>query len=109
MKALVRFEVQVPVSIFRESDVYVSHCPIFDVCSQGDTEEEAKKNIIEAVSAFLISCYENGTLDEVMKESGFVPVGPVEIEATPDEYCADYINIPLPFMIKSANPALWHA
>ena len=30
---------------FKDGSVYVSCCPIFDVYSQGDTEEEARKNL----------------------------------------------------------------
>jgi len=37
----------------REGDGYVALCPEFDVASQGDTVEEAKRNLAEAVSLFL--------------------------------------------------------
>lgn len=36
-----------------EGDGYVALCPEFDVASQGDTVEEAKRNLAEAVSLFL--------------------------------------------------------
>jgi predicted RNase H-like HicB family nuclease len=37
----------------REGDGYVALCPEFDVVSQGDTVEEAKRNLTEALSLFL--------------------------------------------------------
>ena len=37
----------------RDGDGYVALCPEFDVASQGDTVEEAKRNLAEAVSLFL--------------------------------------------------------
>jgi predicted RNase H-like HicB family nuclease len=37
----------------REGNGYVALCPEFDVASQGDTVEEAKSNLSEAVSLFL--------------------------------------------------------
>lgn len=37
----------------REGDGYVSLCPELDVASQGDTVEEAKANLQEAVELFL--------------------------------------------------------
>jgi predicted RNase H-like HicB family nuclease len=37
----------------REGDGYVARCPEFDVASQGNTVEEAKRNLAEAVSLFL--------------------------------------------------------
>ena len=37
----------------REGDGYVALCPEFDVASQGDTVEEARRNLAEAVGLFL--------------------------------------------------------
>lgn len=40
------------VTIWREDDGYVSLCPELDVASQGDTVEEARANLQEAVDLF---------------------------------------------------------
>ena len=37
----------------REGDGFVSLCPEFDIASQGDTVEEARLNLNEAVELFL--------------------------------------------------------
>jgi predicted RNase H-like HicB family nuclease len=37
----------------REGDGYVALCPEFDVASQDDTVEEARRNLAEAVALFL--------------------------------------------------------
>ncbi len=39
--------------IYQEDDGYVSLCPELDVASQGDTLEEARANLREAVELFL--------------------------------------------------------
>jgi predicted RNase H-like HicB family nuclease len=39
--------------IEREGDGYVSLCPELDIASQGDTIEEARGNLIEALELFL--------------------------------------------------------
>lgn len=39
--------------IEREDDGYVSLCPELDIASQGDTIEEARNNLIEAIELFL--------------------------------------------------------
>lgn len=39
--------------IGREDDGYVALCPELDVASQGDTIEEARRNLLEAVELFL--------------------------------------------------------
>ena len=37
----------------RDGDGYVALCPEFDVASQGDTVEDARRNLAEAVTLFL--------------------------------------------------------
>ncbi len=39
--------------IEREGDGYVSLCPELDIASQGNTIEEARTNLIEAIELFL--------------------------------------------------------
>lgn len=39
--------------IEREDDMYVAICPELDVASQGETVEEARDNLIEAIELFL--------------------------------------------------------
>jgi predicted RNase H-like HicB family nuclease len=43
---------QLTAIIEREGDGYVSLCPEFDIASQGDTIEAARKNLQEAVELF---------------------------------------------------------
>lgn len=43
----------ITVIIERDGDGYVSLCPELDIASQGDTVEEARANLIEAVELFL--------------------------------------------------------
>jgi predicted RNase H-like HicB family nuclease len=38
--------------IEREGNGYVSFCPQLDIASQGDTVEDARKNLIEALELF---------------------------------------------------------
>jgi len=44
--------VQLTAIIEREGDGYVGLCPEFDIASQGDTIEAARKNLQEAVELF---------------------------------------------------------
>jgi predicted RNase H-like HicB family nuclease len=39
--------------IEREDDGYVALCPELDIASQGDTIEEARRNLLEALELFL--------------------------------------------------------
>jgi predicted RNase H-like HicB family nuclease len=50
---------------------YIAYCPPLDLASQGETEEIARKNIREAASLFLESCFERGTFEAAMRELGW--------------------------------------
>ena len=42
-------KIELTAVIEKEDDVYISLCPELDIASQGDTPEEAKTNLIEAI------------------------------------------------------------
>lgn len=43
---------RVTAVIEREDDVYVALCPELDIASQGNTIEEARTNLVEALTLF---------------------------------------------------------
>jgi predicted RNase H-like HicB family nuclease len=45
-------------------------CPQLGVASQGETIDEAKRNIVEAVELYFESAKALGILDEVLEEAG---------------------------------------
>ena len=45
-------KLQLTAIIEREEDQYVALCPELDIASQGDTVEEARLNLIEALEGF---------------------------------------------------------
>ena len=80
----------VRAEIFREGDLYVGVCPDLDVSSFGETIEEARRSLREALEAFLEECEAMGTLVEVLEEAGFIrgngtwlPRQPVAAELVP--------------------------
>lgn len=52
---------QMTAIIEREGNGYVSLCPEVDVASQGDTIDEARKNLCEALQLF----FETASLEEI--------------------------------------------
>jgi len=52
---------QITVIIEREGDGYVSLCPELDIASQGDSVEEARENLREAIELF----YETASPQEI--------------------------------------------
>lgn len=57
--------------IFCEGDVYVALCPHLNVSSFGEDIAGARRALQEAVEAFVETCEEMGTLEEVLEEAGF--------------------------------------
>jgi len=67
----VLMELSRPAKLTKRKKGFLASCPVLDVHSQGETEKKALDNLAEALTAFLVSCFEAGTLDTVLKESGF--------------------------------------
>lgn len=67
---------QLTAIIEREGDAYVSLCPEVDIASQGDSIEEARANLVEALELF----FETAPAQEVEKRlHGEVYVTTVEV------------------------------
>ncbi|HHW43228.1 type II toxin-antitoxin system HicB family antitoxin [Desulfofundulus thermobenzoicus] len=64
--------IEFKAQFFKEGDVYVGLSPELNISSFGDTIQEAKKSLVEAVEVFLEECAKMGTLEEVLEEAGFM-------------------------------------
>lgn len=64
-------DISFTVHLFKEDGVFVAHAQELDVSSSGDTVEEARRNIKEAVEGFLKAAEEMGTLHEILEEAGY--------------------------------------
>jgi len=51
---------------FKEGDLYVGLAPELNVSSFGETLNEAKRSLQEAVEAFIEECEAMGTFEEVL-------------------------------------------
>jgi predicted RNase H-like HicB family nuclease len=107
MQITVQFNATLPVKYTKRHRWVLASCPILDVHSQGETAERAKKNLGEALSAFFISCFERGTLDEVLKNCGFKPVHPTP--AILSKKLPDSITVPIPFLVNQPKSLECHA
>ena len=59
---------QLTAIIEREGDGYVSLCPELDIASQGETIEEARKNLQEALELFFESASNKEIKDRLREE-----------------------------------------
>jgi len=85
-----RKDIILRIEIVREGDLFVGICPDLQISSFGETIEEARRSVREAVEAFIEECEAMGTLDEVLEEAGFtqeagrwLPRQPVSAELVP--------------------------
>ena len=95
------FTMKIPVHVREEGGWYYAAFHGLDVHSQGRTEDEAMKNIAEAIQAFVESCYERGTLEQVLKDCGFRPArgGDTERHALSPNPNERMIDVPLPVLV----------
>lgn len=91
--------VLVDIEIRFIGDRYLSSCPALDVASQGDTEEEAKRHLLDALDGFIETCREMGTLEEVLADAGLIEAN----GGYPVKRIRQPINIPI-----HAEPAHRH-
>jgi predicted RNase H-like HicB family nuclease len=106
-KVAVQISLSVPARIKKRQKWFVASCPVFDVVSQGETEEHANKNLAEALTLFFLSCHERGTLDAVLKECGFQPAYPPRTARKITS--SSYIEVPIPFYINPEKAQECHA
>lgn len=63
-------ELILTIVVRKEQGRYSSWCPELDVASQGDTVEEARQNLQEAVELHVETMVENGDLNELLEKVG---------------------------------------
>lgn len=64
-------KVNFSLQVWKEDGTYVAYAPELDVSSCGDSVSEARKMLREAVALFLEEAAHQGTLQEILSESGF--------------------------------------
>ena len=84
----------------RQGDWYIARCPSLDITTQGRTASEARRNLVEASELFLISCLDRATLDQALKELGFVRVQK-GVARRPENSFPMVIPVPLRFQRNS--------
>jgi predicted RNase H-like HicB family nuclease len=67
---------QLTAVIEREGEGYVATCPEVDVVSQGNTVEEARLNLLEAVEGFLEAASPSEIQRRTKRQTYVVPIMP---------------------------------
>jgi len=101
MKVALQAEFKLFGVVKREGRWYIAYCRPLDLTTQGRTQAEAKRNLVEASQLFIISCLERGTFDQALKELGFIPVKSQAEGLPPDAFP---MAIPIPFRLEKGLP-----
>jgi len=64
-------KLKMTIEIWAKSSRYIAKCPELDFVSQGESPEEAKRNLLEVVEIQFDEMNEMGTLDEYLQECGY--------------------------------------
>lgn len=99
----VMMEMKLPSRIRKKGKWFISSCPVLDVYSQGRTRAQAEKNLADALATFLIDCHEHGTLDQVLRESGFVAVSESATKRSRVARKSTQVVVPVPFEIRATR------
>ena len=59
------------VQVWREDGQFIAHAMPLDLASSGESPESARLAVDEAVKLFLVTAVEQGTLKEVLEDSGY--------------------------------------
>lgn len=71
MTDLIAVTMRLSAFVRPEGDGWESSCPTLAVYSQGDSEEEARANLREAVELWMESCLERNTFSTALLELGW--------------------------------------
>ena len=84
-------DISFTVHIFKEGEMYVAYVPELDLSSCGATDDEARKNVRDAVQGFLETSADMGTLHEILEEAGYQKEG--EIWQAPEFVSLDRLTL----------------
>ena len=65
-------QIDFTVQIWKEGNQFIAHGMPLDVASSGPSPEAARQALDEAVGLFLATAADQGTLNEVLEDAGYV-------------------------------------
>ena len=88
------FQIEFDGIVFKEGETFISYCPKLDVSSCGNTVDEARTNLKTAIRLFLEEATKMGTLEDILKESGYEQIN-LNHWATPRLVATELMSIAL--------------
>lgn len=63
-------KIRLTEEIWKEGNMYVSYCPELDIASCGEDVQQAKKNLLEAITINVEETKKMGTFEQFLEECG---------------------------------------
>jgi len=93
------YQAKLSVVFFKENGKFVAYCPVLDLSSCGNTFEQAKDRLTEALDIFLRETIKMGTLDDVLQDCGWRKASRPKNHWEPPVYVGEVqqeVQLPLP-------------
>jgi len=99
MSASLNMQFRLPFRLEQEGDAFVSICDVLDVRSQGQSEHEASAMLVEALQLFLETCIEEGSIEAVLRDSGFRPA----LDSQNEDDGQEYLDVPVSLLLTQGS------
>ncbi len=63
-------KIRLTEEIWKEGNMYVSYCPELDISSCGEDVQQAKKNLLEAITINIEETKKSGTFEQFIEDCG---------------------------------------
>lgn len=85
------FAVQLDIRTYEKDGVHIARCDALKVSDQGESEDQAVRNLAHTLTLYLETCRQHGTLFKILKQRGveFEGLGGLE---------KDYQYVPIPIL-----------
>lgn len=94
-----KVQAKLSVVFFKENGKFVAYCPPLDLSSCGNTFEQAKNRIAEALDIFLQETIKMGTIDDVLQDCGWRKITRPKNHWEPPVYVGEIqqeVQLPIP-------------
>ncbi|MBI4993660.1 hypothetical protein HZC33_01740 [Candidatus Wolfebacteria bacterium] len=68
---MIKFNLQLPISIFKEGKYFIAYTPVLDLSTSGKNYDQVKKRFNEVVIIFFEELIKKGTLSDVLGNLGW--------------------------------------
>lgn len=70
-KQNIKIQMNIPLIIQQEHDFFIAYTPVFDISTQGKTQQQANDRFIELVQIYIEELLNDRSLDTVLTELGW--------------------------------------